>query len=67
MKEARRLLEEAKRNKLSLLTTEKDAVRIQSDAALGELAARIRALPVTLRVMENEAFRKLVLAAHQRA
>ena len=33
------LLEEAKRNKLVLLTTEKDAARLQSDAALGELAS----------------------------
>ena len=37
------LLDEAERNKLSLLTTEKDYARIQSDARLGELAARARA------------------------
>ncbi len=67
IKEARRLLEEAKRNKLSLLTTEKDAARIQSDVALGELAARTRALPVTLTVTESEDFRKLVLGVCKRA
>jgi tetraacyldisaccharide 4'-kinase len=63
-KEARRLLAEAKRNKLPLLTTEKDAVRIQGDAAMGELAAATRVLPVNLAMAENEeAFRKLMLAA----
>ncbi|MGB9367829.1 MAG: tetraacyldisaccharide 4'-kinase [Xanthobacteraceae bacterium] len=67
VKEARRLLDEAKRNKLVLLTTEKDAARIQGDAALGELAARARVLPVTLTATESEAFRKLVLAACKRA
>jgi len=67
VKDARRLLEEAKRNKLVLLTTEKDAARIQGDAALGELAARTRALPVTLMVTESGPFRKLVLAACKRA
>ena len=67
IKEARRLLEEAKRNKLVLLTTEKDAARLQSDAALGELAACARVLPVKLTVTESEDFRKLVLGACKRA
>jgi len=66
IKEARRLLEEAKRNKLVLLTTEKDAARLQSDAALGELAARARVLPVSLTVAESEALRELVLGACKR-
>jgi len=67
IKEARRLLDEAMRNKLVLLTTEKDAARIRSDAALGELAARARVLPVSLTVTESEDFRKLVLGACKRA
>ena len=67
IKEARRLLDEAKRNKLVLLTTEKDAARLQSDAALGELAARARVLPVSLTVAESEALRELVLGACKRA
>jgi tetraacyldisaccharide 4'-kinase len=66
IKEARRLLEEAGRNKLVLLTTEKDAARLRSDAALGELAARTRTLPVTLRVGEEQDFRKLVLGVCKR-
>jgi tetraacyldisaccharide 4'-kinase len=67
IKEARSLLEEARRNKLILLTTEKDAARIHGDASLGELEARTRALPVTLTVTESEDFRKLVLGARDRA
>jgi tetraacyldisaccharide 4'-kinase len=66
-KDARRLLEEANRNKLVLLTTEKDAARLQNDAALGELAARRRVLPITLRVTESEVFRKLLLGVRKRA
>ena len=57
IKEARRLLEEAKRDKLVLLTTEKDAARLQSDAALSELAACARVLPVSLTITESENFR----------
>jgi len=66
IKDARQLLEEAKRNKLSLLTTEKDAARIQADAGLGKLAA-VAVLPVSLTVGESEAFRTLVLGARKRA
>jgi hypothetical protein len=49
------------------LTTEKDAARIQSDAALGELAARTRVLPISLKVAENETLREMVLGVCKRA
>ena len=40
--DAKALIEEAAANKLSLLTTEKDAARIEGEAAVTELAARAR-------------------------
>ena len=55
------------RNNLVLLTTEKDAARIKGDATLSELAAKTRALPVSLAVKESADFRKLVLGACNRA
>ena len=67
VKEARALLREAHMGKLALLTTEKDLARIQGDATMAELAARTRALPVTLTVSEIEDFRKLILGARGRA
>jgi tetraacyldisaccharide 4'-kinase len=66
-KEARALIEKAKRRKLSLLMTEKDAARIRGDAALAELAERAYSLPVSLTVTEGADFRKLLLAACKRA
>jgi tetraacyldisaccharide 4'-kinase len=65
--EAKALIDEATRNKLALLTTEKDAARMRGDPALTDLAARTRALPVSLTVKENGDFRKLVLGACKRA
>jgi tetraacyldisaccharide 4'-kinase len=65
--EAKALLEEAARNNLTLLTTEKDAARIHGDASLGELAARARVLPVILTVTESADFRNLVLGVRRRA
>jgi tetraacyldisaccharide 4'-kinase len=61
--EAAALLAEAKRHGLALLTTEKDLARMQDDASLAELAARAGALPVTLRITEENEFRRLVLGA----
>lgn len=61
--EAATLLEEADRNGLMLLTTEKDLARMQGDAGLAKLAARSRALPVTLKVSEADDFRRLLLGA----
>jgi tetraacyldisaccharide 4'-kinase len=60
--EATALINEAERNGLMLLTTEKDLARMQGDASLAKLAARSRALPVNLKITEEEEFRRLVLA-----
>jgi tetraacyldisaccharide 4'-kinase len=61
--EAAALLDEAERHNLTLLTTEKDLARMQGDASVAKLAARARALPVSLTVTEDEDFRRLVLGA----
>jgi tetraacyldisaccharide 4'-kinase len=59
--EAQALCARADREGLILMTTEKDAVRMRGDDQVTELAARARALPVTL-VLEDEAgFKKLLL------
>jgi tetraacyldisaccharide 4'-kinase len=59
--EARSLCAQADAEGLVLVTTEKDAARLQGDAALADLAARARALPVTLVLDEEVEFRKLLL------
>lgn len=56
------LIATAEERGLALLTTEKDLVRLTGDAALGPLAARTRALPVSLMVEEADAFRSFLLA-----
>jgi tetraacyldisaccharide 4'-kinase len=61
--EAAALVAEAERGGLVLVTTEKDLVRLEGKRALGELAARTRALPVTLVLDEADRFRRFVLAA----
>jgi tetraacyldisaccharide 4'-kinase len=58
--DARALCEEAERDGLLLATTEKDLVRLQGDAAVAELAARARALPVTLTLDDEAAFARLL-------
>ena len=59
--EARALCDEADRNGLALVTTEKDLVRLSGDDQAAQLAARAHALAVTL-VFENEQeFKSLVL------
>lgn len=59
--EARALCDEADRNGLALVTTEKDLVRLTGDDQAAQLAARAHALAVTL-VFENEQeFKSLVL------
>ncbi|TMI99922.1 MAG: tetraacyldisaccharide 4'-kinase [Alphaproteobacteria bacterium] len=63
--EATALLNEAERNRLTLLTTEKDLARMQGDASLATLAARARALPVDLRITEDEDFRSFLLGARR--
>jgi len=57
------LIAEADRAGLSLVTTEKDLVRLRGKRALADLAARTRALPVTLAIEEEDRFRRFVLAA----
>lgn len=61
--EAAALVAEAGRENLTLLTTEKDLARLQGDAAVALLAARARALPVSLTVVEGDDFSRLVLGA----
>jgi len=51
--EARALCDEADREGLVLVTTEKDLVRLRGEEELAELAAHAYALPITL-VLEDE-------------
>jgi len=57
--DARELLEQAKRESLLLLTTEKDLARMQGDAACTELAAAAIALPVGLEI-DNDSVLKIL-------
>ncbi|HEY7662765.1 MAG TPA: tetraacyldisaccharide 4'-kinase [Xanthobacteraceae bacterium] len=59
--EARALRAQAQRDGLILVTTEKDLVRLTGDDELVGLAARARALPVTLDFDDAEAFKSLLL------
>jgi tetraacyldisaccharide 4'-kinase len=59
--EARALCEEADRAGLVLVTTEKDLARLAGEAALTQLAARARALPVTLAFDDEPSFTRLLL------
>jgi tetraacyldisaccharide 4'-kinase len=65
--EAAALTAEADRACLSLVTTEKDCVRLKGKRALAELAARSRTLPVRLLIEEEDRFRRFVLAAVEAA
>jgi tetraacyldisaccharide 4'-kinase len=58
--EARMLCGQAERGSLTLVTTEKDLVRMAGDAGVSALAARARALPVTLTLADSEAFLRLL-------
>ena len=58
--EARALIRAAEQDKLDLLTTEKDLARLQDDATVATLAERARALPVTMKIDETDAFAGLV-------
>jgi tetraacyldisaccharide 4'-kinase len=60
--EADALSAEAARAGLTLVTTEKDMARLKDDATLAGLATRAEALPVTLALDEEEAFRTLLLS-----
>ena len=65
--EAKMLLASAERERLVLLTTEKDHVRLGGDPRLTALAVRTGVLPVRMRIQEEEAFREMVLNAVSRA
>lgn len=58
--EAGALCAEAARDGLTLVTTEKDRVRLEGDQAGAALVAQARALPVTLTLDNEEAFRTLL-------
>ncbi len=62
-RDASALIVEAAKNRLQLLTTEKDLARMQSDPHVPHLAHASRVLPVSLTVTEVDEFRRLVLAA----
>jgi tetraacyldisaccharide 4'-kinase len=57
------LLAEADRNRLALVSTEKDLARLAGDSDAHELVARAIALPVMLRVSDGVGFERMVLAA----
>ncbi len=59
--EARRLCEEADREGLVLVTTEKDLARLSGDDEVAELAARANALPVRLVLADHDGFERLLL------
>ena len=65
-KQAAALLRDAKRNNLMPLTTEKDFVRIKSDATLAPLAERTSVLRATLAVSEADTLRNFVIEAVRR-
>jgi tetraacyldisaccharide 4'-kinase len=54
------LCAQADREALVLVTTEKDLVRMQGDAGVAALAARARALPVTLMLADPDGFWRLL-------
>jgi tetraacyldisaccharide 4'-kinase len=60
MAEAKALCEEADRDGLVLVTTEKDLVRLQGDERTAQLAAHAHALPVTLVLDDEPAFTTLL-------
>jgi tetraacyldisaccharide 4'-kinase len=60
--EAEWLVERAARENLALVTTEKDLVRIARDPEVAALAKVARALPVTLRLQDEEILRQLLQA-----
>jgi tetraacyldisaccharide 4'-kinase len=60
------LLMQAEHQGLTLLTTEKDLVRVRGEAGLAALASRSRVLPVSLAVAEAVALRELVLRKTRR-
>jgi tetraacyldisaccharide 4'-kinase len=60
--EAEMLCQQADREALMLVTTEKDLARMQGDTQVAALAARARALPVTFTFEDPAAFLRLLRA-----
>jgi tetraacyldisaccharide 4'-kinase len=60
------LVARADRERLVLVTTEKDLARMKGDAAAAEILARARALPVTLTFAEPDAMARMLREAVQR-
>jgi tetraacyldisaccharide 4'-kinase len=58
--DAARLLARAERDDLQLVTTEKDAARLQGDPAVAALAAHAKPFPVALAIDEEERFRSFL-------
>ena len=58
--EAEALVARAAREDLMLVTTEKDLVRIARDPEVAALAKVTRALPATLQLDDEDAFRRLL-------
>jgi tetraacyldisaccharide 4'-kinase len=65
--EAAALIARAGSEGLSLVTTEKDSIRLDGDEELAALAERAHALPVTLVLDEERAFQRLVMDRLKRA
>ena len=67
--EAQALCDDADRDGLVLVTTEKDLARLTGDDDVAQLAAHAHALPVTLVLEDEEGFRSLLRErlAHARA
>jgi tetraacyldisaccharide 4'-kinase len=61
--EAAELVMDCEHDSLTLLTTEKDHVRMSGDPALAALHTRAQVLPVTMQIEEAGELRKLVTAA----
>jgi tetraacyldisaccharide 4'-kinase len=64
--DAAALLDQAARENLTLVTTEKDLARLKGAPALDTLAGACRALPVRLRFEDEDALRRLLAEAVQR-
>ncbi len=59
--EVRALCRQADDEGLALVTTEKDQARLAGDAAMAEFATRVQALPVSLVLDEEAAFKALLM------
>jgi tetraacyldisaccharide 4'-kinase len=63
VKEIADLLAQSDRERLALVTTEKDLARLAGDPHASELVARTTALPVALKVRDPAGFERMVLGA----